>query len=397
MSIRHYKTRSWIATTALSAILSFTGAMAQDEAPAKPGEAAARPGVQPGNYNVSARTEADEKLPDPYARDEAFFKIPKDRILGSVSAIAIDKDGKSVWIAERCGGPDFCFGPNAHVPPVMKFDSKGNFVKAFGADMIVYPHGMTVDRDGNVWVADVQSNVDWGAIRNHKTPPNAPVNPKPNGADVLKFSPSGKLLLRLGVPGVYGSDETHLSQPSAVVVASNGDIFVADGHETPPSNSRIVKYDGTGKFIKAWSSCGNNPITQLDCNHALAMDSQGRLFVGNRGNNRIEVFDQEGNLLAEWTQFGKPSGLYINKNDILYSADSESSVRQQNAYVRGVHVGNARTGEVTAFIPDPLGNPAPWNPQRGATSPEGVAVDKDGIVYTAQVSPPGLAKYTLKK
>jgi hypothetical protein len=135
----------------------------------------------------------------------------------------------------------------------------------------------------------------------------------------------------------------------------------------------------------------------LDCNHALTMDSQGRLFVGNRGNSRIEIFDQEGNLLAEWKQFGKPSGMYIDKHDILYVADSESGVREHNAFVRGIHIGSAKTGEVTAFIPDPGNNPAPWNPERGTSGSEGVAVDKDGIIYATSVTPPVLAKYTLKK
>jgi len=100
-------------------------------------------------------------------------------------------------------------------------------------------------------------------------------------------------------------------------------------------------------------------------------------------------------LLDTWKQFGKPSGLYIDKDDILYSADSQSSVRQQNAYIRGVHVGSARTGQVTAFIPDPLGNPTPWFPLRGTTGAEGI-VAKDGAIYVSQVTPPGLAKYRLK-
>jgi hypothetical protein len=199
--------------------------------------------------------------------------------------------------------------------------------------------------------------------------------------------------MRLGTPGVYGDDEAHLSQPSAVITAPNGEIFVADGHDTPPSNSRIVKFDKTGRFLKAWSACGRNPSSMLDCNHALAMDSQGRLFVGNRGNNRIEIFDQDGNLLDEWTQFGKPTGMYIDSKDNLYVADSESSVRQQNSFVRGIHIGDARTGKVTDFIPDPLNSPAPWNPLRGTSGVEGLAVDKDGILYGASVTPPNLAKY----
>jgi sugar lactone lactonase YvrE len=364
------------------------------------GRGAASPFDVPGanrDYNVSLRSDADKALPHPYARDETWFTMPPGRTLGSTSAIDIDKDGKSVWIAERCGGQDLCAG--SHVAPVMKFDAKGNFVRAFGADMISYPHGIYVDRDGNVWVTDLQSNIDNAARGGRGGPPGAssggPVTPA--GAQVLKFSPEGKLLMRLGTPGVYGNDETHFSQPSDVVTAPNGDIFVADGHDSAPSNARIVKFDKNGKFIKAWGACGKNPINLLDCQHALAMDSQGRLFVGNRGNNRIEIFDQEGNLLDEWSQFGKPSGLFIDKNDTLYVADSESGVAQTNAYIRGVHVGSAKTGAVTAYIQDPLGNPAPWNPLRGTTGPEGVAADKDGVIYVSQVTPPGLARYTLKK
>jgi hypothetical protein len=125
------------------------------------------------------------------------------------------------------------------------------------------------------------------------------------------------------------------------------------------------------------------------------MDSQGRLFVGDRGNNRITIFDQDGNYITEWKQFGKPSGLFIDANDILYCADSESGVGQGNAYIRGVHIGSAKTGVVTAFLQDPLGNPAPWNPLRGTTGAEGVAVDKDGVIYVSQVTPPGLARYTI--
>jgi sugar lactone lactonase YvrE len=390
------------AVIALAASSPIASSLAQSLAPAPAAQAGdgqpaqIRQGVPAGDYNVSARASADEALPNLYARDETFFKFPTGRKLGSTSAIDIDKDGKSIWIMERCGGQDYCFGPNAHVAPIMKFDSKGNFVKAFGADTVVYPHGLHIDQDGNIWISDLASNVDWSSLRNHTAPPNAPVSPKPNGADVLKFSPDGKLLMRLGTPGVYGNDEIHLSQPSAVATAANGDIFVADGHDTPPSNSRIVKYDKNGKFLKAWSSCGNNPASMLDCGHALAMDSQGRLFVGNRGNNRIEIFDQDGNLLAEWTQFGKPSGLFIDKNDTLYVADSESSVRNRNSYVRGIHIGSAKTGEVKSFSPDPGNNPAPWNPLRGTTGSEGLAVDKDGILYASSVTPPNLAKYVLR-
>ncbi len=344
----------------------------------------------------SIRSEEDRKLPNPYARNEAFFRIPAGRTLGSASAIAIDKDGKSIWIAERCGA-NICLGSDAD--PIWKFGPDGNFVKAFGSGQIVYPHGIHIDRDGNIWVADLQSNVDLSAQRGAAASPATSKDKSqvPNGAQIVKFSPEGKILMKLGTPGVYGTDEKHFSQPSDVITAPNGDIFVADGHDSAPSNNRIMKFDKSGKFIKTWGTSGT-AIGQFDCPHDLAMDSQGRLFVADRGNHRIQIFDQEGNFIAEWKQFGRLSGIYIDKNDVLYGADSQSSNRagHENEYVRGVHVGNARTGEVTAFIQDPLGNPSPWNNLGGTTGAEGVAVDATGIIYVSQVNPPGLARYTKK-
>jgi len=396
MYIFSRQTTLWLAFAVLAVSIPVVRVRAQAAAgqPAAPGAGGRGRGgnVPQGDYNAAKRSDEDKALPNPYYRNEAWFTFEKGRALGSASGIDVDKDGKSIWVTERCGGQDLCIGN--HVPPVIKFDANGKIVKMFGADMIVYPHGLHVDRDGNIWIADLQSNVDRSAGRGGATAPPA-AGLTANGAQVLKFTPEGKLLLRLGVPGVYGTDDTHFSQPSAVITAANGDIFVADGHDSPPSNNRITKFDKTGKFIKAWGKSGTE-TGEFDCPHGLAMDSQGRLFVADRGNNRIQIFDQDGNFIAEWKQFGKPSGVYIDKNDILYAADSESSVRQGNAYVRGVHVGSAKTGVVTAFIPDPLGNPTPWFPLRGTTGSEGVVADKDGIIYVSQVTPPGLAKYTRK-
>lgn len=371
--------------TALAAVLANL-ALAQT-APNKPAP----------DYNISKRSAADIALPNPYALDETFFQWPAGRKLGGISAIDIDKDGKSIWVVERCGTIGNCIG--SHVDPIVEFDEHGKVVRHFGADMIVYPHGMYVDRDGNIWATDLQSNVDRPPPRPGQAPEVVPPDRKPNGAQVLKFSPDGKLLMRIGTPGVYGDDATHLSQPSDVVTAPNGDIFVADGHDSAPSNHRIVKFDKSGKFIKAWDACGGPQVegaNELDCQHSIAIDSQGRLFVANRGNNRIEIFDQDGKLLDEWYQFGKPSGLFIDRNDVLYAGDTESSVHEGNAYVRGIHVGSARTGQVTAFIPDALGNPTPWFPLKGTTGSEGVAAAADGTLYGSQVMPSGLNKFTRK-
>ena len=390
-----------LAAIAVAAALPIVNSSAQQpapavQAPAGGGRGGARAGGAPADYNVSLRSDADKALLNRYALNQAWYTMPKGRFLGSASAIDIDKDGRSVWVGERCGGQDLCAG--SHVDPIIKFSPEGKVVAAFGRDMISYPHGTHVDHEGNIWVTDLQSNIDHAARGGRAGAPGASGEAAvaPAGAQVLKFTPTGKLLLRIGTPGVYGNDETHLSQPSDVVTSPvTGEIFIADGHDSPPANNRIVVYDKNGKYLRQWPSCLPSDTRQIDCSHGLAMDSQGRIFSGHRGESRIDIFDQNGKLLDQWKQFGRGTGVHIDKNDILYAADSGSSAAQGNAYVRGVHIGSAKTGEVTGFIPDALGNPAPWNPLRGTSSPEGVAADVNGVIYIAAVTPPGLGRYTI--
>jgi len=205
------------------------------------------------------------------------------------------------------------------------------------------------------------------------------------GNQVYKFSPDGKVLLTLGKPGGAASPQ-YFYQPNDVVTAPNGDIFVAEGHGA--GNNRIIKFDKTGKFIKEWGKLGTGP-GEFDQPHALAFDSKGRLFVGDRNNNRIQIFDQNLKLLDSWQQFSRPSGIYIDKNDVIYVADSESESvsRNHNGWKRGMRVGSAKDGSVTAFIPDPD------NVTMGSSAAEGVAVDKDGIIYGAEVGPKRLMRY----
>ena len=146
-----------------------------------------------------------------------------------------------------------------------------------------------------------------------------------------------------------------------------------------------------GKFIKAWGSTGFNNGEFRDP-HALAMDSQGRLFVGDRSNSRIQIFDQEGEHIATWTQFGRPSGLFIDENDILYSADSESNARRNPGWKRGIRIGSAKDGFVTAFIPDP----EPDQDNSATSAAEGIAVDAEGNIYGAEVGPRAVKKYVKK-
>src|SRR6059058_5411611 len=145
------------------------------------------------------------------------------------------------------------------------------------------------------------------------------------GQQVLKFSPDGRLLTSLGKAGIAGADFGEFDQPTEVAIAPNGDIFVADGHSgggTATGNARIMKFDKSGKFIKAWGRKGMGS-GEFDVPHTLAFDSRGRLFVGDRQNNRIQIFDQDGKFLDQWKQFSRPSGIFVDKNDVIYVTDSE--------------------------------------------------------------------------
>ena len=289
---------------------------------------------------------------NPY-KEDGWAMLPDGRKWGATSAVDIDRDG-NLWVFERCGGTT-CLGSNVH--PLVKLDPSGKYLKSFGAGMFVQPHGIHVDRDNNVWVTDAQGKDGKGHI-------------------VVKFNQDGKVLLTLGKPGVPGNGPDTFNQPSDVVTAPNGDIFVADGHGGE-SNARIVKFSKDGKFLKAWGRKGTGP-GEFDTPHAIAFDSQGRLFVGDRSNNRIQIFDQDGNFLEEWKQFGRPSGIFIDRNDILYVADHASSEKNNPGFKRGVRIGSVKDGVVKSFIPGLGAGP------EGHIVGEGVVADALGNVYWAE-------------
>jgi len=329
--------------------------------------------------------------PNPYQLVENWAKLPEGRTWGSTSAVDVDLDGKSIWVAERCGANTCVNSPNVDV--VLKFDESGKLVKSFGAGLMVFPHGIHVDREGNIWVTDGQDNLPRAArgAAAATTPATAPA--KVIGHQVFKFSPDGKILMTLGKPGGNqpgtSADPASFYQPNDVLVAPNGDIFVSEGHGG--ANSRLIKIDKTGKFIKEIGRKGSGR-GEFDQPHALVMDSRGRLFVGDRGNNRIVIMDQEGNVLEEWLQFSRPSGIFIDKQENIYVADSESGsvARTRTDWKRGIRIGRIRDAVITAFIPDPVEN-AP-----STSAAEGVAVDAAGNIYGAEVGSRSLKKYVKK-
>ena len=236
-----------------------------------------------------------------------------------------------------------------------------------------------------------------GAEGGRAAAPAGPIGPRPgatHGNQVFKFSPDGKVLLTLGKPGGAATPD-YFYQPNDVITAPNGDIFVSEGHGA--GNNRVLKFDKTGKFIKEWGKLGTGP-GEFDQPHALAFDSKGLLFVGDRNNNRVQVFDQNGKFIKEYKQCSRPSGIFI-KNDILYVADSESGSVSRNHYgwQRGMRWGAIKDGKIVGFIPDPeTGTNKDTPPFGGTSAAEGVAVDKNGNIYGAEVGPKAVKKYTKK-
>jgi DNA-binding beta-propeller fold protein YncE len=319
-------------------------------------------------------------LPNPYRMVEGWAQLPSGRAMGAVGKIMIDPDGRHVWAVVRCDRLEdpARFGDecrDSKTDPILKFGPDGKVVKSFGGGMFIWPHGLAVDRDGNVWVTD--------AVAENRTPKG-----DKRGQAVVKFSPDGKVLMTLGTTGQPGSGPDHFTSPSDVAVAPNGDVFVADGHNDV-GNNRVVRFSSDGKFVKAWGKSGWAP-GEFHALHAIAIDARGRVFVGDRGNNRIQIFDQDGKSLATpWTQFGKPSGIAFDSKDQIYVADSESDDVQNPGWEEGIRIGDAKTGWINAFILYPWGDPR----QTAGDGAEFVAVDRDGNIYAGEPRPKRLQKY----
>lgn len=321
--------------------------------------------------------------PNPVMANQ-WGELPAGRTWGHTAGIDIDPTDGHIWAYERCaagGGNRAGEGPvncqSNPVDPIFKFDRHtGEVLANFGAGLFVTPHGIHVDFEGNVWVTDFATSADGM-----------------KGQQVHKFSPDGELLMSLGVAGQAGNDSLHFNQPNDVIVADDGSIFVSDGHTGQGMTSsdaieegrqagrtgRIMKFAADGTFIKQWGRIGTDH-GEFRTPHAMEIDSQDRLWVTDRGNHRLEIFDLEGNYLESRYSYGRISGIFITDSDMVYAIDSESGPINHVNWISGVRIGPLNEDRIVGFIP---GYP---DERRGyqSTAGEGVAVDADGNVFAAE-------------
>ena len=330
-------------------------------------------------------------LPNPYRLAEGWPTIPKSMNgghWGEVIRVHVHSDG-NIWVFHRCfntvpPGHATCLGRDASNPPILEFDPSGKLLKSFGVGLFAYPHGFTVDDQGNLWVSDVndEATVLGMSAKNAEG--------VVRGQEVLKLSPAGKILMTLGKEGVAGNGPDTFDRPTGVAIARNGDIFVTDGHAPNAHNSgRVVKFSKDGKFIKTWGHLGSAPGDFDEPHDIFIGGSQQRVYVADRKNSRIQVFDQDGNFITAWKQFGQPSSVFVSKDDTIYVGAAFPDPSAKKGQLRGIVVGKAKDGSLKAFIPDPAD---PDKLDVGTTA-SGIAADNAGSIYAADVAAHNLRKY----
>jgi NHL repeat len=342
-------------------------------------------------------------LPNPYRLEPdwptlpATMKGPGGRKWGEVIRVHVAPNG-NIWVFHRCfndkpNGDASCVNRGDANPPILEFNPAGKLRRSLGVGLFAHPHGFTVDKDGNIWTTDTNDD---------ETILGAPAKNSRGvtmGQTVLKISPAGKVLMTIGTEGMGGNGEYLFDRPTGVSVASNGNVFVADGHSGNKSKTaRIVKYSPDGKFIKTWGQMGSEPGNFREPHDLYVGGSKGYVYVADRQNNRIQVFDQDGKFIAAWKQFGQPSSVYVDKRDNIYVGATYESVAPGQTALRptagpndrAIVIGNAITGELTYLIPDP-GDLTKMTDT--GTSASGIAVDDRGNIYAADVGFNNLRKY----
>jgi len=282
-----------------------------------------------------------------YRVDEAWPKKPSDVVWGQMAAITIDPQGV-IWTFNRGN------------VPIQAYSADGSLVRKWGEGLFKNAHQIRFDREGNLWAVDNGFNT------------------------VTKWTPDGKLLLTLGTKDEQGNDEKHFNQPTDIAFAPNGDLFVSDGYV----NSRIVQFDKSGKFKKAWGTLGTGP-GQFSVPHGVAFDSKGRLYVTDRNNARVQVFDQTGKQLGDWRNVMSPWAIWITPSDDIYICGSTPSAWWENP--TGTFNGTPPKDQVVIRFDVDGRVKGIWAfPSGTAKAGElgwvhGIAVDAKGNIYTAGV------------
>ena len=343
-------------------------------------------------------------LPNPYRLVAdwptlpATMKGPNGRKWGEVIRVHVAANG-NIWVFHRCfsdkpTGDATCLNRGDANPPILEFTPAGRLIKSFGVGLFAHPHGFTLDTNGNIWTTDTN---DAQAILGMpvRSPQGAGM-----GQQVLKISPTGKVLMAIGTAGVGGNGPYTFDRPTGVAIAANGDIFVADGHSPNKSNSaRVVKYSPEGRFIKTWGRLGSEPGNFREPHDIYVGGSKGYVYVADRQNNRIQVFDQNGAFVAAWKQFGQPSSVYVDTRDNIYVGATYQDASRGESVTgpttgtndRAIVIGNAITGELKYLIPDP-GDLSKMTDT--GTSASGIAADDQGNIYAADVGLNNLRKYS---
>ena len=287
-----------------------------------------------------------------WSRAEDWPQLPKGWKLSKVSGVAADSRGR-IYVGHR----------DTH--PILYFDVSGKFLGTLGEKEILpsvyydlrtdpptpmerrpWVHGLHVDPWDNLWITDVGRHV------------------------AMKFSPQGKLLLTLGTLDLPGESPETFKQPTHAVVGSSGHIYVTDGY----GNSRVVKFSPQGKYLLTWGKKGNGK-GELHTPHALALDEDENVYVADRSNDRIQVFDSEGRFKQLWPGFHSVDGLFITKEGDLYAgAGLDNLILELN--LRG-HL------------------KASWGGKDVFGYPHGVCLDPAGNLYVAEVGASRPSKYQL--
>jgi len=273
---------------------------------------------------------AEEKADGPHLKFrpvEEFFRLPSNFNFGEVSGVAIDTQNH-LFVFSR--------GPQ----PLVEFNETGDFVRSIGDGLFVTSHGLRIDPEGNLWTTDVGSHV------------------------VLRFNRAGHVTLVLGRSGRSGETNALFNQPTDVAFGPDGEIFVADGY----GNSRIVKFDRDGNFLKAWGKPGTG-AGEFNLPHTIVIDSLGKVIVGDRDNMRIQLFDLDGNFITQWTHAGSPWGLALAKDGTLFMADGYA-----NQIVK-----LDLTGKILGFFGSPGKKPGNFS------FAHAIAVGKQGELFISEI------------